>query len=500
MNISKQARQILDKIDREKNWVKKRYSPLAIARKLNMWESLLHKLAEEQRIDVKQDEIFKFFYLSYFRSIGSKKYKSRLTSQLMSSITNIKKERLLKTYCINGKFNSENNRWREFKYERLESRFSEWQNEIKKAVPEINDDEIFRFFRKRYIQVAEKRFRDKEIPVGIKNTREYIKKKTKLENLYITKSHPQFEYYTKMAPWEFNRKYKTLYRTLELLKRENLNFPLTKNSTNKREYQNHLKRYSLQERPDYHEEMLYKLILHFNGMTKLQIENIYHDFSLKPVDITKALDKLVFLELIEEHELTNNVFYTRISDEAKKELIIDKWLEDLRKNISIGTGEALNYLENSYKDYSIKKLQNEVLPNIAKKIMDDRKYYLIKMGIDNDDPRYYKLIQQKKSDIADKLENFETIFQDFREKNIEIPEDVKIEISSYSENGNEGKDTQVFWLIHNLKESTYQQLSNIYKTLNNGKIGFKLKASLTRLAASGLIKTNKKGLIQTTEM
>jgi len=495
MELTTETNKVLEKIEKEKGWVIKRYSLQAIYKKLKLWEENLMKLGSKNELIINPDEIYKYFYMSYFRSIGSKKYESRLVSQLNSCITNIKKDRLLYKFGINSEFNLDNDRWREFKLERLEKRFTFWQNSIKKSLPEIDAKDVFRFFRKRYLQVAEKRFISKEIPVGIRNTKEFIKKKNKLKQLYITENHPQFEQYIKMAPWEFNRKFKTLKRALDLAQKENLNFPLTKNSTNKREFFNHLKGYSPKDRPNNSEEILYKLILHFNGMTQSQIENIVYYYNLKSISVGKILDKLIYLELIEDNEISEDIYYTRISDSARKELVIEKWLEDLRRNISIGTGEALSYLEDNYQNYSIKKLQNDILPKTSKKILDDRREFLQKMGIDMEDPRYYHFIQQKKNELLHELKDFEDIIHDFKENNIEIPEDYKFEISSYSENGNEEKDTKVLWLIMQLNESTYTQLSNIYKNLNSGKIGFKLKASLTRLSISGLIKISKSGIL-----
>jgi hypothetical protein len=159
----------------------------------------------------------------------------------------------------------------------------------------------------------------------------------------------------------------------------------------------------------------------------------------------------------------------------------------------------LNYFEKSYQEYGVKKLRDTIIPQITKKILEDRKNYLEEMGIDESDPRYELFFRQKKAELKKELENFEMIMNDFKENKTEIPKEYEIEITSYSENGTKEKDTRVFWLIYKLKEASYQQLSNIYKKFNNGKIGFKLKTSLTRLSSSRLIKVSKGGLLQIVE-
>jgi hypothetical protein len=316
MDTMQEALKILKRIEEEKGWVKKRYSPDAILNKLKLWETNLIYFGKNHGLDIASHEVYKYFYMSYFRTLSSKKFHAKQEAQLMNCIINIKKDRLLNKVKSNGESSLwNNNRWKEFKLERLEKRFSIWENAVKEASPDISETDVFRFFRKRYLQVTEKQFIEQEIPVGIKNTKEFIKKKEKLKLFYINDDHPHFEYYINMPPWEFNRKFNTLKNALKLFNNGKINFPLTKNSTNKREFNSHLKKYPLKDRPNNQEEMLFKLILNFNGMTLKQIEQIYSGSRL---DIRDALDKLINLEFLEEEEFGNDVFFKKISDETQK--------------------------------------------------------------------------------------------------------------------------------------------------------------------------------------
>jgi len=217
-------------------------------------------------------------------------------------IDRIKKDRLLLKIGINPNARDPKPQaWRQRALGVIEERLGLWERSLRGAIPGVFEEDLYRYFRQRYLHVDLKRFREVEVAKGIKNTRNHIVRRVTLEDLGIDKNHPQYPRWNRMEFWEFKRKKGKLYGAIEACERFSLKFP-PKSGVNTREYIKHLNAYPRNMRPTKAQAMLYKLILYFDGMTLGQLQRIREKHlsgdEWQKLDLETSLNHLANLKLV----------------------------------------------------------------------------------------------------------------------------------------------------------------------------------------------------------
>ena len=483
-------------------WLAIKYSSDTLLDRLEQWRARILSKAEESGLLLDEVEIFRHFKPYYLRLLSSDSKNGKVESRIISVLEQIKKQRILRR--IYGQLEDQailNGRQREYGLNRLEERTGLWEEMMKAQCPDISDQDMFRFFKIRYLSVSHQRFKELEIKRGIKNTLAYLDKKSRLERLFIGKSHPHYRELVNLAVWEFDRKYRSLWKAVKACKELTLNFPPIKDSTTQRE----LRRLLKQSRKEItkQEEMLYKLITYFQGMTLRQIENIYKTYLLNNkwqlINIQESMDRLVKIRLLERIGLDDDWYYIKTTKETQIERLLEDWIKRLRQDISIGTGEALSYLHPSHASHSLTHVEQEDIPLATQKIWEDRRGYLKNLYVSEKDPQGIYLLRQKRTELDQAVEKVNMTIKSYQDNTLTIPEGLQHKLSFYMDQELKKKDFEVFKLVYNLGTTSYEQLANILRKINHGRIGFYLKSSLKRLCEYRFIECSDEGIYRINE-
>lgn len=283
-------------------WVGERYSAKRLRGYLAKWRKAVKARGAEEGLALTDQEVFRHFRVSYLRMLSSLRRRKELERRITLAVGRIKKDRLLRKAGVDPNSQDRGARaWRQRALEVIEERFGIWETRLRAAIPGVSDKDLYRYFRQRYLHVAMQRFQRMEIEKGIRNTRNYILKEVGLGELRIDETHPQYERWGRMEFWEFKRKKGKLSRAIEACRGLCLSFP-PKSSVNTREYTKYLNAHPKERRPTIQEEMLYKLILYFEGMTWRQLEGIkkmhLSGGSWRTVGLDTSLNHLINLKLL----------------------------------------------------------------------------------------------------------------------------------------------------------------------------------------------------------
>ena len=256
----------------------------------------------EEGIALTNEEAFRHFRVSYLRLLSSLRRRKELKERVQLAVDRIKKDRLLTKVGIDANSNEPEARaWRQRALGVIDKRLRFWEVRLRGAIPDLVDRDLYRYFRQRYLQVPAKRFEELEIEKGIRNTRNCISKRVGLGELGIGRKHPQYENWKQKEFWEFERKKSKLTRAIEACRRFSLTFP-PDGAMNAREFHKHVNAYPKEERPTRGEEMLYKLILYFEGMTWGQLNQIRRKYltskDWRRTGLETSLNRLVDLKLL----------------------------------------------------------------------------------------------------------------------------------------------------------------------------------------------------------
>jgi hypothetical protein len=372
---------------------------------------------------------------------------------------------------------------------------------IKAHCQGISDQDIFRFFKIRYLHVSDERFRKVEIKKGIRNTRAYLDKKSRLEGLFIRNSHPQYKALIDLPVWKFDRNYRSLLKAVKACKELRLNFPPTKRSSTQRELRHFLKRSG--NRITKEQEMLYKLVTYFQGMTLEQIKSIYQTYlssdGWQVIDVEESMNKLVQVGLLKRASIDDGWYYMRVTKETQIEILLENWIERLRRDISIGTGEALAHLPSSFASHSLSHIEEKDIPLATQKIWRDRRVYLKRLYVTEKDPQAAYLLKKKRSELDQAVQRVSGAVKAYQSDTLSIPETLQRKFSFYMGQELKRQDLDVLNLIYSLGTASYEQLANILRKTNKGKIGFYLRSALKRLFEYGLIEYGDQFIYQIKE-
>jgi hypothetical protein len=453
---------------------------------------------KEQGVELTDEEILNYFHTSYFRYLANFQNNRKILQEKINlMIHRIQKEKLLKR--ISSFMSKDPLRWKQYKLDKIQKRLDTWERYVRKEVPEISEEEIFNFFRIRYLGVDDRRFETVEIPKGVRNIKNYARKKNLLEQLFITSTHPHYDTWMSLAFWEFKRRITPLFGALDRFKAQTLDFPSTSKSFTKKDFARFAGEYEGDENPTaLQDEMLFKLLLYFKGLTLKQMEHftagLDEQEKWQGFDCATSVRRLARVSLIEEKEPHNGTpFFVPASEEVLKEHVLERWIHDLRKNMSIGTGEALSYLSPNYKDHSLDILKQMDIPKATQKLMDERRKLLEMLYIYPDDPRFNRIMKMSLPEIQKRIKRITLIVDAYRQNELTIDPEWAEDIDYYAEEELSEKDVKVFKLIAQLKSTSFKQLAEIHKKMNKGKIGFSLKWSIQKLCRLGLVaepKTN----------
>ena len=488
----------LDEFLSSRTWLTKRYSPDRIVEALQTWSDVFRE--EARKAGVPEDAVrsLDHFRPSYLRVSPGPSQETQFRRRARSAVEKISKRALLeKARRVPGIDGLDVARLEKWSHRRIASRFSEWEEAVRDAVPDLPEDEVFRFFRLRYLYLPEERFRTQAIPLGIKNTRHHHERIRVLAELGIEPGHPDYEAWLPLAEWQFHRKSRKLSQAVERFQDLSLGFPPTTDSINQRDYRRYLRICAGGDHPDSLEETLYKLVLYFGGITRPQlagfVERAPAGSPWADVDLDEALSRLVELGLLEEQGHETEPWFIP-SRSIQTELILETWLEKLRGEIRIGTLEALDYLPTGYQRHETTVIARRDIPRATEKIMRDRRRMVAEFLIDRGDPRYPHLIAAGRREIDEKLDAFRRIAADFQEGRLEIPRYLEKQLEIFYEEDLKPGDRDVFALVVHLEKASQNQLAKIFRRFGAGRRGFALKSSLKRLCNVELLSQGADGL------
>jgi len=483
----------IDAIALRQPWILRKFSRDTLEGLFERWHSLVRDRAAQEGVEVDDDEIYRHLRASYLRSISSERKSADLNKKVERAIDKVKRDLLLTHLGMAGR--KEMLGWKVCGYSRLIERTVLWDRKLKSAIPDLPDEEVFRYFRKRYLQVSDRRFRQREIPKGIYMTRERRHKLDTLQRLHIEEGHPQYKWWMGLAPWEFRRKIRPLQRALKNARTFSIHFPAGKEGNTMRRYKRYLRLRVGGQIPSPVEETIYKLILAFGGMTDRQLAGFFEK-ELAAVDrdmvIEKIIARLIDFGLIEEQTREGDRYFINAAVDTDHELLLESWLHDLRNSISIGTGEALSYLPPSSEHHSIRVIREQLLPRATERIRKDREKILKDLGIEPSDPRYGDMFKQKLNDLKLERARIQKIIDAYRNNRLTIPDDFLKARRLLAYQGE--AEIHLYTLICHLGVTTYRQLARIYRIMNKGRIGFNLELSLSILSSFGLLEETVDGL------
>ncbi len=292
-------------------WVRDRYSPARLRRYLEKWRRALKAQGADEGLALSDEEVFRHFRVSYLRTLSSSRRRKDLQKSLLLVINRIRKDRALAQAGVDPVSQDPKARgWRQRAVGVIEERLRLWKAGLRAAIPDLAYDDFYRYFRQRYLYVPSERFQQVEIEKGIRNTRNLQLKRTALKRLCIDTGHPQYERWNRMQLWELRRKNSKLRRAVEACRQLSLKFP-PKSGVNARDCSKYLNGYSKRGRPTKHEEMLYKLILYFEGMTWGQLQFIKDKYlsteDWRRVDLDISLNHLLNFKLLGMVDLTGRL-------------------------------------------------------------------------------------------------------------------------------------------------------------------------------------------------
>jgi hypothetical protein len=481
----------LDEFLSSKTWLSKRYSPERIARALERWMALFAEEAEALGVPQEEMTPLKYFRPSYLRLSPGRSEDEQLRNRARAAVERISKRALLeKARRVPGIEGLDADRLEKWSHQRIASRFSAWEEAIHKAVPDLPEEEAFRFFRLRYLYLPEDRFLKQAIPLGVKNTVHYHKRIGVLRDLGIAPGHPDYEKWLPLAEWQFQRKAKKLRQAVARFWDLKLGFPPTSDSINQRDYHRYLKICAGGDYPEILEEMIYKLILYFGAMTQRQLGRFLtdapEDSPWRSYNLDAAVGRLVELGLVEEQSLESDVCY-QPSRSIQTELILETWLGKLRGEIKIGTQEALDYLPSGYQRHESHVIARRHIPRATEKIMRDRRRMVSELYIDRNDPRYNRLIARSRREIEAQVADSRQVLEAYEGHSLTIPRELEQQLDIFYEEDLKPGDRDVFALVVNLGAASLPQLNKILRRHGNGQRGFALKSSLKRLCAVELL-------------
>ncbi|MCK4546602.1 MAG: hypothetical protein KAW17_04085 [Candidatus Eisenbacteria sp.] len=481
-----------------KSWLSKRYSPKRVARALEKWVDLFREEAEA--LDIPEEEItpLRYFRPSYLRLSQNRSDETRLRSRARDAAERISKWRLLRkarrTHGIEGLDTARLEKW---SHHRIAFRFSAWEKAILQAAPGLQEEEMFRFFRLRYLYLPEERFLKQAIPLGVKNTVGYHKRIALLGCLGITPDHPEYEQWLPMPEWQFQRKARKLQQALERFWNLDLGFPPTSNSLNQKDYRRYLQICARGDHPEVLEEMIYKLVLYFGILTHEQLAGFLsgapEDSPWRSYNFGSAVGTLVELGLVEEQMRDSGALY-QPSRSIQTELILETWLGKLRSQITIGTQEALDYLPAGYQRHGTSVIAGKDIPRATEKIMRDRRRMISELCIDRNDPRHSRLLGLSRRDIESRLADYRSVVQDLETHRLMIPPELEQQMDIFYEDDLKPGDRNIFALVVSLESVSLSQMSKILRRHNGSRRGFAIKSSLKRLCAVELLAEDQSGL------
>lgn len=488
----------LETFQSSRTWLSKRYSPERIRSALESWAAFFRAEAEAEGLPMEGIEPLDHFRPSYLRLSLGVEHNGQLKSRARAAVQRISKHLLLEQVRqVAGNEALDAARLEKWSHQRIASRFGAWQRAVREAVPDLPREEVFRFFRLRYLYLTEERFASQAIPLGVKNTVEYNERITVLGRLGIDAAHPEYNRWLSMAPWQFQRVAKKLEQALERFWMNRLGFPPTSESINQRDYERYLKVCANGERPGLHEEMVYKLLLYFDGMTREQLIALLsrapEGTVWRTYDLDGALAHLVELGLIEELGSDELPSY-QPSRSIQTELILETWLRKLRSQIKIGTQEALEYLPNGYQRHQMCVIAERDIPRATELIMRDRRRLVSELGIDRNDPRYQRLIGMSRREIEAEIETFRSVVQAFEKHDLGLSREIEKQFDIFFEEDLKPGDRDVFVLIVSLGTVSMSQIARILRRHGGKRKGFALKSSLKRLCSVELLSQNRNGL------
>jgi len=494
----KEVQEWLDEFLSSRTWLSNRYSPDRIIETLERWTAIFEDESEAAAVPLEDVAPLRFFRPSYLRLAPGQDNDDPLRRRARAAVERIGKRSLLeKARHVSGIDGLDASRLEKWSHKRIASRFSKWEDAIREAVPGLCDEEIFRFFRLRYLYLPEDRFIRQAIPLGVKNTTEYQNRIRTLELLGIGSSHPGYEDWMGLAEWKFRRRAKKLKQAVERFRDMKLGFPPTADSINQRDYQRYLKICANGDAPDSMEEMVYKLILYFSGLTRVQLAAFLSEIPegnpWRTYDLDGALGRLVELGLVEEQAIETGEWYLP-SRSIQTEIILETWLEKLRSEIKIGTREALDYLPAGYQRHGTTVIARKDIPRATERIMRDRRRMVSEFNIDRGDPRYARVMGLSRREIENELREYGQVTRAFETGRLALSRDLEEQLEIFLTDDLKPDDRDVFALVVNLGEASISQLGKIFRRHVGGRRGFALKSSLKRLCAVELLAENREGL------
>ncbi len=500
MADGKDTRSILTILVGSHPWLANKYSSRSMLDRLEEWRTALLAEASESGLSLHEEEIFSGFKASYLRFVLSGRKKGRMKSRIVRAVEQIKKKRILARISqTQGKeevFRSLQKG--DYGVQRLVERTRLWEDAMRAFMPEISSDEVFKFFKIRYLGISNEQFRESALQRGIQNTLTYLQKKSLLRKLFINSSHPQYDQLIDLAFWRLQRRYNRLMRAVKACNQLTVSFPSC--TVTQRELKRFLRHCGKTISLKKEEEMLLKLVTQFQGMTLKQLKNIHRSYLLdnrwQPVAIEKSMDTLVDLRLLEREDFQGHCYYIPTKREIWIEKVLEDWIARLRQDISIGTGEALNYLNPSFSTHTLSQIEKEDIPSATQKIWEDRGAYLKRLFINKRDPLADYLLGRKKAELDHIVNKLSLTINAHNGNTLSIPQELQQELSFYMGQELSDQDVQVFKLVYNLNITSYEQLGNIFKKANAGRIGFCLGCSLKRLCEYALIDCSKQGVYQ----
>jgi hypothetical protein len=468
--------------------------------RLEEWRTALLAEACESGLSLHEEEIFSGFKASYLRFFSSGRKNVRIESCIVRAIEQIKKKRILAriSQTLGNEEVFRSLQKGDYGFQKLVERTRLWEEAMRACVPETSSDEVFKFFKIRYLGISDEQFRESALQRGIQNTLTYLQKKSLLRRLFIDPSHPQYGELIDLALWRLQRRYNRLMRAAKACNQLTVNFPpYTVTQRELKRFLRHCEKAISLKKED---EILLKLVTQFQGMTLKQLKQIHRSCLLdnrwQPIAIEKSMDTLVNLGLLERRDFQGYCYYVPTKKEMWIEKVLEEWITGLRQYISIGTGEALNYLNPSFSTHSLSQIEKKDIPLATQKIWKDRGAYLKRLFINKRDALADYLLRRKKTEL-DRIVNKLSLTIDAHKGNIlAIPRELQQELSFYMGQELSDQDVQVFKLIYNLNVTSHQQLGNIFKKANAGRIGFCLGCSLRRLCEYALINCSKQGIYQ----
>ena len=488
--IKDQKKELLSRIRDDKEWVFHKYGEKRLYDLLDLWLKAAVRECKKAGVTLTEDEILKYFHTSYFRYLANYQNNRKiLIAKIQLMIDRIEKEKLLAR--VSKSLHRDSQRWKQYKLAKIQQRLDIWEKGIRDAVPGIKDEDIFAFFRIRYLGVDDHRFVKVELSKGIKNMKKFVKKKGLLNQLFITPGHPQYEEWMPLAFWEFERRIMPLFSALKRFRSQTLDFPSTSKSFTKNEFSRYIQEHS-DSTPAIFDEMFFKLVLYFKGISERQLnhflEDIHENRQWEGVQLRESIDRLTHIGLLEEKDIGEMGSYIiPAGEDVVKEHVLEKWIDNLRKKMSIGTGEALSYLSPKYRSHSLDILKQSDIPKATQKLLEDRKKMLQMLYMYPDDPRFSKVLKMSPSEITKKIRRINLIIDAYKQNNLVIDPEWEEDIDYYAEEELSEKDVKVFKLITRLRATSFKQLAEIHKRMNKGKIGFSLKWSLQKLCRLGLL-------------